>query len=336
MPYRSDFFTAKQTSPGVYDRTYTADRFANRFNKLFTNGVIVNAGGIISNELAVSKVTGTMKTSVNYGSALINGYMLEVYDAVYELTHVAADATYSRIDSIVMELNLTDAVRGIDIKILSGVPAASPVAPTITRTSAIYQLVLANITIPANVSSLNTATLTDKRSDDTVCGIANINIGIKPNSYALTSDLTTHASLAASATVVGHVELATDAETLAGTDTGRAITPSNLKAKFVDYGNIITKAASATLALTDANKVITMTGASSQTLTIPPNSSVAFPIGTQITVIMNGAGAVVFAPGSGVTLTSKDTKRTIDGQYASASLIKTATDSWSLIGALKA
>lgn len=106
--------------------------------------------------------------------------------------------------------------------------------------------------------------------------------------------------------------------------------------KASNYGVVITKSASYTLALTDANSVTNMTGASSQTITIPPNSSVAFPIGTQITVLMNGAGAVVFAPGSGVTLTSKDTKRTIDGQYASATLIKTATDSWTLIGALKA
>lgn len=103
-----------------------------------------------------------------------------------------------------------------------------------------------------------------------------------------------------------------------------------------NYGSIITKSASAILALTDSNMVINMTGASSQTITIPPNSSVAFPIGAQITFIMSGAGAVVFAPGSGVTLQSKDTKRTIDGQYASATLIKIGTDTWSLIGALKA
>lgn len=103
-----------------------------------------------------------------------------------------------------------------------------------------------------------------------------------------------------------------------------------------NYGAILNKSTSATLVLADANSVVIMGGSSAQTITIPTNTSVPFPVGTQITFIMGGAGAVVFAPGSGVTLQSKDTKRTIDGQYASATLVKIATDTWSLIGALKA
>lgn len=188
MPYRSDFFTAKQTSPGVYDRVYTADRFAGRFDKLFTNGVIVPGGDQISDELQVTTVTGTMKTRVNYGAALINGYCVEVYDSPYDLTHVAADATYSRIDRIIMELNLTDPVRAIDIKILAGVPAASPQPQALTNTDAVYQMCLADVLIPANVVSLNTATVTDKRTDTSLCGIANVAIGVKTDNYSLITD----------------------------------------------------------------------------------------------------------------------------------------------------
>lgn len=102
------------------------------------------------------------------------------------------------------------------------------------------------------------------------------------------------------------------------------------------YGAVITKSASATLALSDGNKIVRMTGASAQTITVPANSSVAFPIGTQIVFIMAGAGAVTFAPASGVTLESSSSKRTINAQHESATLIKTGTDTWSLIGALKA
>jgi len=89
-----------------------------------------------------------------------------------------------------------------------------------------------------------------------------------------------------------------------------------------------------TLVLTDGGKMITSSNGSAQTITVPPNSSVAFPIGTQIIVQNLGSANATLAQGSGVTLQSKDSNKEIDGQYASAALIKTATDTWSLIGAL--
>jgi len=89
-----------------------------------------------------------------------------------------------------------------------------------------------------------------------------------------------------------------------------------------------------TLVLTDGGKMITSSNGSAQTITVPPNSSVAFPIGTQIIVQNLGSANATLAQGSGVTIQSKDSNKEIDGQYASAALIKTATDTWSLIGAL--
>ena len=89
-----------------------------------------------------------------------------------------------------------------------------------------------------------------------------------------------------------------------------------------------------TLVLTDGGKMITSSNGSAQTITVPPNSSVAFPVGTQIIVQNLGSANATLAQGSGVTIQSKDSNKEIDGQYASAALIKTATDTWSLIGAL--
>ena len=60
----------------------------------------------------------------------------------------------------------------------------------------------------------------------------------------------------------------------------------------------------------------------------------AFPTGTQIVVQAIGSGAATLAQGSGVTINSKGSAKVIDGQYASAALIKTGTDAWSLVGAL--
>jgi len=89
-----------------------------------------------------------------------------------------------------------------------------------------------------------------------------------------------------------------------------------------------------TFVLADAGKMVTSSNGSAQTFTVPPNSSVAFDIGTQIIVQAIGSANCTLAQGSGVTINSKDSNKEIDGQYAAATLIKTATDAWSLIGAL--
>ncbi len=89
-----------------------------------------------------------------------------------------------------------------------------------------------------------------------------------------------------------------------------------------------------TLALTDAGKLVRMNNASATTVTVPPNSSVAFGVGAQIIVAAMGAGAVTVAAGAGVTLRSKDSALEIDGQYATASCVQVAADEWLVFGAL--
>lgn len=82
-----------------------------------------------------------------------------------------------------------------------------------------------------------------------------------------------------------------------------------------------------TLVLTDAGKQITMTNASASTLTVPPNSSVAFDVGVVITVIQLGAGAVTLTAGAGVTVNSLATSLAMS-QYQVATLVKQATNTW--------
>jgi hypothetical protein len=91
---------------------------------------------------------------------------------------------------------------------------------------------------------------------------------------------------------------------------------------------------SRTFALTDIGNYIRTTSASATTVTIPPNSSVAFPIGAEIIVFQAGAGTVTFAAGSGVTINSKDGALSLSAQYAAATCKKVATDTWDLIGDL--
>ncbi len=89
-----------------------------------------------------------------------------------------------------------------------------------------------------------------------------------------------------------------------------------------------------TLVLGDAGKLVEMSNAAANTLTVPPNSSVAFPVNTKIDVSQMGAGATTIAQGSGVTIRSKDTKLALNGRYVVTTLIKRATDEWVLVGDL--
>jgi hypothetical protein len=86
-----------------------------------------------------------------------------------------------------------------------------------------------------------------------------------------------------------------------------------------------------TLVSTDAGKVIECNNASPVTLTVPPNSSVAFPIGTVVEVWGQGLGAVTVAQGAGVTIRSPSTL-VLRAQYSSVTVRKRATNEWVLAG----
>jgi hypothetical protein len=57
-----------------------------------------------------------------------------------------------------------------------------------------------------------------------------------------------------------------------------------------------------TLVLADAGKLIYLSNAAAITETVPPNSSVAFPVNTQIDFLVTLAGLPTFSPGAGVTI----------------------------------
>jgi len=91
-----------------------------------------------------------------------------------------------------------------------------------------------------------------------------------------------------------------------------------------------------TTVLADDGKLITCDNAASIALTIPPNSSVAYGIGTQINVMQLGAGTVTITAGAGVTLNSDGAKLKTNAQYAVATCCKISTNVWVIIGNLKA
>ena len=91
-----------------------------------------------------------------------------------------------------------------------------------------------------------------------------------------------------------------------------------------------------TTVLSDDGKLITCSNAASISVTIPPNSSVAYGIGTQINFAQLGAGQVTLVAGAGVTLNSSGTKLKLKDQYAVATCVKTDTNTWFVVGNLSA
>jgi len=118
---------------------------------------------------------------------------------------------------------------------------------------------------------------------------------------------------------------------------GSAVTTSHeYRINSIEELNINNPLTSYTLALTDGGKLVQPHSASANDLTIPPNSSVAFPVGTQILVVQVGAGQVTLVEGSGVLIESKDGNKKLSGQFSAVTLIQRATDVWLAIGDLSA
>ena len=90
-----------------------------------------------------------------------------------------------------------------------------------------------------------------------------------------------------------------------------------------------------TLVLADAGKLIESSNSAATTFTVPLNSSVAYPIGTQITLLQTGTGQLTIAGTGGVTVNATPGLK-LRAQWSSATLIKRATDTWVLVGDLTA
>jgi len=155
-----------------------------------------------------------------------------------------------------------------------------------------------------------------------------VRLGVGTDGYALIAD---------SGEATG-LKWGVDVETL---ETDVATAQSDISALETDVGNInevqfTTPTASYTLLLSDAGKLVQMNVGSANNLTIPPNSSAAFPVGTQILVVQLGAGQTTLVAGSGVTINSKDGNLKLSARYCGVTLIKRATDTWYAVGDLSA
>ena len=104
---------------------------------------------------------------------------------------------------------------------------------------------------------------------------------------------------------------------------------SAIAAAIADVAVVPVTDATYTFLLTDRGRAVYGNRATAQTFTVPPNTSVPYPVGAQIGIAQIGVGVVTLAPGAGVTLNpSADLALT---QYSMRVLHQYAADVWLLV-----
>ena len=158
-------------------------------------------------------------------------------------------------------------------------------------------------------------------------------LGVGANDTVLTADSSTSTGLKWATLTASQIPNLDAAKTTSG-----SFDAARIPALTSDKVPTLTRSVqtgSYTLVLADAGDLVEMGSGSAQTLTIPTNSSVAFPIGTKIDVLQTGAGETTIA-GAGVTINSEGSKLKINAQWQAVTLVKRDTNTWVVIGALKA
>jgi hypothetical protein len=112
------------------------------------------------NQLQVFADSTGMQVKVKSGAAWIQGHYFES-DAEETLAIGAADASNPRIDRVIARLDW--AANTIQLAVLQGTPATSPVAPALTENTARWEIPLAKITVNAGAVTIASGNITDER-----------------------------------------------------------------------------------------------------------------------------------------------------------------------------
>lgn len=133
-----------------HDRLYSADQFGAIFDGLISDGVYNNVGQAFN-------VTSGQGMHVNVGTG--RGWFQHTWIFNDQTLPIEIDAAptgnLTRIDTIVIGVNKSDAVRSSRIYAVKGTPAASPTKPTLSNgTNGLYEYALAFVTVNSGVTSI--------------------------------------------------------------------------------------------------------------------------------------------------------------------------------------
>lgn len=260
-------------------------------------------------------IVGT--TQVNMGTYVVYN------DAANVLTISTANPTNPRIDLVCATINdayYTGSQNNVVFQVVTGTPATSPVAPALPANS----ISLAEVYVGAGVLSINSGNITDTR----VMVTTNI-----PESGDISS-VTAGNGLSGGGSS-GAVTLAIDTSITADLSTAQTLTNKTLTSPKINLGINTQTGTTYTTVLADNGKIVTLNNSSPITATIPLNSSVAYPVGAQLTFTALGTGLVTVVGDSGVTVVSTGLTATAPNlrtQYSTGAAIQLSTDYWIVMG----
>ena len=168
-PFTSQVTYDEQGLP-LYDRAVDSEFLRAVFAAYFSDGIFYKPTS------ALQVVAGTgLQVQVNPGICHIRGAM-GIETETRTLTLETA-GTLPRIDTVVARLDLSLAVRSIELYIVKGTPSSTPQRPALTRDATIWELGLADIAVAANASTITQSSITDTRLDTSRCGVVAQTIG---------------------------------------------------------------------------------------------------------------------------------------------------------------
>ena len=140
-------------------RQYLQTDDANLFRQWWTNGIMNS----FTNSLQVTALASpNMSVNVGTGGCLIDGYWM-YSNAVVNLPIAPNTSGNPRIDRVIVTIDEVNA-RAIQITVLAGIPAVSPVPPTLTQnTGTTFQLSLAQVAVASCTNQILAGNITDER-----------------------------------------------------------------------------------------------------------------------------------------------------------------------------
>lgn len=130
--------------------------------------------GVYSSEedFAVT-AAGGLSVTVSAGVGWVHPARFEGYSVIMReaetLALALADGQRTRIDRIVLRYDA--AAHKSSLLVVQGTPDTQPTAPGISRTALLYDLCLAQITLPAGSTTIVAGNITDTRLDPALCGV---------------------------------------------------------------------------------------------------------------------------------------------------------------------